>query len=164
MVVIVLTGFGTLDSAITAMREGAFDYLTKPVSMALIAASVQRGLARRREDVRHQQLMRSLELALHELEQAACAQHQGELAERDRFLQTPRLVIDRQKRLVVLDNQPVELTPTEFDFLDCLAAHSDHVVTASDLIRAAHGDHVADEDARPMVRVHLQRLRRKTWR
>lgn len=31
--VIVITGFATIENAITAMKEGAFDYITKPVSL-----------------------------------------------------------------------------------------------------------------------------------
>ncbi len=161
MIVIVLTGYGSLDSAISAMREGAYDYLTKPASMAHIVASVHRGLSKRREEARQAQLIAHLEDTLRELKRESRVDHAGALSETDRFVQTPRLVIDRQKRLVVLDDQLIELTPTEFDLLDHLATHSDHVVTASELIRAVQGYELADADARPIVRVHLQRLRRK---
>ncbi len=161
MIVIVLTGYGSLDSAIAAMREGAYDYLTKPASMALIAASVRRGLSKRQEEARQEQLITRLEETLRELKRESRTERASILSEPDRFVQTPRLVIDRQKRLVVLDDQLIELTPTEFDLLDYLATHSDHVVTASELIHAAQGYDLADADARPIVRVHLQRLRRK---
>jgi two-component system response regulator RegA len=33
--IIVLTGYGTITSAVAAMRAGAFDYLTKPVDVAI---------------------------------------------------------------------------------------------------------------------------------
>ncbi len=161
MIVIVLTGYGSLDSAIAAMREGAYDYLTKPASMALIFASVHRGLSRRREEARQEQLIAHLEDTLRELKRETHIERSGALPEPDRFVQTRRLVIDRQKRLVVLDDKLIELTPTEFDLLDFLATHSDHVVTASELIHAVQGYELADADARPIVRVHLQRLRRK---
>mgnify|MGYP001313575082 CR=1 FL=1 len=46
-IIIILTAHGTLESAIGAMRHGAFDYLLKPASVADILASVQRGLAHR---------------------------------------------------------------------------------------------------------------------
>ncbi|MBC8131407.1 MAG: sigma-54-dependent Fis family transcriptional regulator [Deltaproteobacteria bacterium] len=45
--VIVLTAFGSIQSAVDAMREGAFDYLTKPVvSPAALRAAVSRALER----------------------------------------------------------------------------------------------------------------------
>jgi len=46
-VVVMLTAHGTLDSAISAMRRGAFDYLLKPCQVPEILAAVQRGLAHR---------------------------------------------------------------------------------------------------------------------
>ncbi|HSC26421.1 MAG TPA: sigma-54 dependent transcriptional regulator [Vicinamibacterales bacterium] len=42
--VIVLTAFGTIDSAVEAMRLGAFDYLTKPFSREQLRASVRKAL------------------------------------------------------------------------------------------------------------------------
>jgi DNA-binding NtrC family response regulator len=42
--VILMTAFGGLDSAISAMREGAFDYLTKPFKLEELTLAVQRAL------------------------------------------------------------------------------------------------------------------------
>ena len=42
--VIVLTAFGTIDSAVEAMRLGAFDYLTKPFSRDQLRAAVRKAL------------------------------------------------------------------------------------------------------------------------
>lgn len=47
-VAIVLTGYGTLDSAVNALRSGCDDYLLKPVpSLNLLAHCIERCLARR---------------------------------------------------------------------------------------------------------------------
>jgi DNA-binding NtrC family response regulator len=40
--VIVLTGYGTIETAVEAMRKGAFDYLTKPAKLAEIVLIVRR--------------------------------------------------------------------------------------------------------------------------
>jgi len=48
MVVIMITAHGTVDTAIEAVREGAFDYLLKPFSMAELEVTTQRGLNHRR--------------------------------------------------------------------------------------------------------------------
>jgi two-component system, NtrC family, response regulator HydG len=40
--VIVVTGAGSMDAAISAMRAGAYDFITKPVDSALLALSVAR--------------------------------------------------------------------------------------------------------------------------
>jgi DNA-binding NtrC family response regulator len=43
--VIILTGHGTIESAVQAMKEGAYDYLTKPVDMGRLALLVARALS-----------------------------------------------------------------------------------------------------------------------
>ncbi len=52
--VIVLTGHGSLESAVSAMRAGAYDYLTKPVNTEVLSVSVERALehGRLRREVR----------------------------------------------------------------------------------------------------------------
>lgn len=39
---IILTGFGTVDSAVTAMKQGAFDYLGKPVNLDELEIKIKR--------------------------------------------------------------------------------------------------------------------------
>src|SRR6516165_6896117 len=48
IVVIIITAHGTVDTAIEAVREGAFDYLLKPFSMAELEVTTQRSLDHRR--------------------------------------------------------------------------------------------------------------------
>ena len=45
--VILLTGYGTIESAVEAIRVGAFDYLTKPVIDDELNLSIQRALGQR---------------------------------------------------------------------------------------------------------------------
>jgi DNA-binding NtrC family response regulator len=42
--VIILTGHGTIETAVTAMKQGAYDYLTKPVDVARLKVLIQRAL------------------------------------------------------------------------------------------------------------------------
>src|SRR5690606_8794851 len=42
LVVVVMTGFGSLDHAIGAMRVGAYDFITKPVSIDALALAMGR--------------------------------------------------------------------------------------------------------------------------
>jgi two-component system response regulator AtoC len=44
MIVILLTAFGTVDTAVEAMKAGAYDYLTKPVHRAEMSVVVHRAL------------------------------------------------------------------------------------------------------------------------
>ncbi len=45
--VIVITGYGSLESAVGAMRTGAHDYITKPVDLAQLAMTVERAVQHR---------------------------------------------------------------------------------------------------------------------
>ncbi|HEU5070140.1 MAG TPA: sigma-54 dependent transcriptional regulator [Verrucomicrobiae bacterium] len=44
-VVIVITGYGSIDTAVDAMRNGAFDYLEKPFKVDELRMCIQRGLS-----------------------------------------------------------------------------------------------------------------------
>ena len=48
IIAIMITAHGTVDTAIEAVREGAFDYLLKPFSMAQLEVTTQRSLNHRR--------------------------------------------------------------------------------------------------------------------
>jgi DNA-binding NtrC family response regulator len=55
--VILLTAFGSVEEAVTAMKEGAFDFLQKPVDLDHLKLLVQRG-ARQQELLRENLLLR----------------------------------------------------------------------------------------------------------
>ncbi|TWU21759.1 Transcriptional regulatory protein ZraR [Novipirellula galeiformis] len=46
--VIVMTAFGTLETAILAMRSGAYDFITKPIEMDLLSITLKRAMEHRR--------------------------------------------------------------------------------------------------------------------
>src|SRR5215813_8932016 len=48
-VVVMISGWRTIDSAIEAMRAGAFDYITKPFELSEVATVVERALDRSRQ-------------------------------------------------------------------------------------------------------------------
>ena len=45
--VVVMTAFGNLDSAVAAIRAGAYDFVTKPVEMQMLALTLQRAIEHR---------------------------------------------------------------------------------------------------------------------
>lgn len=59
-VVVMLTGYGTIESAVKAMREGAQDYITKPVIDEEMLMTVERALKHRNLKVENEQLKRQL--------------------------------------------------------------------------------------------------------
>ncbi len=158
-VIIMLTAYASLDSSIAALRNGAYDYLVKPASLNQIVESVSRGLAKKRTEAQRYETIARLEETLRMLKQENLAQPAPDISER--FAQVASLTIDRQTRLAVLDREPLALTATEFDLLDYLVRHCDRVVTARELVKTIQGYDLVEADARPIVRVHIQRLRQK---
>ncbi len=53
---IIITGYGSLDTAIEGLRLGAFDYISKPFDVNHILALVRRGLERRRAKAKLRQV------------------------------------------------------------------------------------------------------------
>ena len=59
--VIVLTGHGSIDSAVDAMRNGAYDFLTKPLNLDQLSLIVKRALEARELSLQHKQLKNEVE-------------------------------------------------------------------------------------------------------
>ena len=58
--VIILTGHGSIDSAVDAMRHGAYDFLTKPLNLDQLGMIVKRALESHEMKVQHEQLKQEL--------------------------------------------------------------------------------------------------------
>lgn len=69
IIVILMTGHASLDTAIDAVRRGAYDYLRKPFGVGDLTRVVSRGLAQRELTVQNRALLRELDLVNRELTQ-----------------------------------------------------------------------------------------------
>ncbi|MEM1009111.1 MAG: sigma-54 dependent transcriptional regulator, partial [Myxococcota bacterium] len=68
ILVMVVTAFGTIEVAVNAMKEGAFDFITKPFSMELLQAKVQKALDVRFGQRQQQRLLAENQVLRDELE------------------------------------------------------------------------------------------------
>jgi DNA-binding NtrC family response regulator len=59
--VILMTAFGSIDSAVEAMRDGAFDYITKPFKRGAVLAALERAFERRALEQENRRLRRALD-------------------------------------------------------------------------------------------------------
>ncbi len=59
-VIIIMTAYATLDAAISAVRDGAFDYLSKPFTMEQLEVTVDRGAAHWKLTEQNRQLQQEL--------------------------------------------------------------------------------------------------------
>jgi DNA-binding response OmpR family regulator len=157
-VFIFLTAHGTLDSAITGIRHGVFDYLLKPSPVQEIVRVVEAGLAERQRRLHSENPVTLLERALASLKSTVQVQA---LPPVERFLQAPDITVDIHKRLVVVRGQSVDLTPTEFEILTYLMRHQNRVISCRELVAHLHGYDQSEREARILLRSHIHRLRHK---
>lgn len=58
--VIILTGHGTVENAVVAMRDGAYDFITKPVNLEHLTLLVKRALGKKELVKEHQKLQKEV--------------------------------------------------------------------------------------------------------
>lgn len=58
--VIILTGHGTVESAVVAMRDGAYDFITKPINLDHLTLLVNRALVKRKLINEHRSLQKEV--------------------------------------------------------------------------------------------------------
>ena len=158
-VFIILTGYGTLDSAILAIRHGAFDYLIKPSSIPKIIQAAEAGLTERQK--RRQPQEEPVELLERALASLRAEAPQPSESAPTRFVQAAGVTLDTLRQLAVVRGQPVRLTKTEFDILSYLMRRQGQIVSCRQLVAHVRGYELDERDARLLLRSHIHRLRRK---
>ncbi len=131
--IIVLTARGEESDRIVGLELGADDYMIKPFSPKELVARV-RAVLRRTE--RHDA--------------------------REAVISAGPLTIDLPRMRVTRDDDPIDLTPTEFQLLVTLARDPGRVFTRGHLLDAIHG--VMIESYERAVDAHIKNLRRKIER
>ncbi len=127
--VIMVTARADEEDTLTGLSVGADDYMTKPFSVRELVARVRTQLRRPRETT------------------SGISRTFGSL------------VLDPVARQVLLGDDAVELTPTEFDVLEALSARPGMAFSRRQVIDAVWGSRwVGDEH---LVDVHIGNLRRK---
>ena len=176
-VVILMTGYASLGTAVESLRLGAHDYLIKPSSSQDIRQSVARGVERARNLRRRRELLELIRSNLRELTTADVeparmsfdGNGQPEQAEATALAteQTSNsmtlgpLTIYPGRYQIAVGDRDIDLTPTEFDLLLYLAAHRGRVVPCHELVREVRGYAVDEAEAREVIRPHVSNLRRK---
>jgi DNA-binding response OmpR family regulator len=171
-VVILLTGYASLETAVESLRLGAHDYLVKPSSSQNIRQSVAEGIERAR-NMRHRRVLLQTirsnveELTGERLEEES-SDSRAALTSAGTPVVTPvttmtigPLTIYPGRYQISVGDQPIDLTPTEFDLLLYLAAHRGRVVPCSELVREVRGYTLDEHEAREVIRPHVSNLRRK---
>jgi DNA-binding response OmpR family regulator len=171
-VVILLTGYASLETAIESLRLGAHDYLVKPSSSQDIRNSVSQGIERAHNLKHRRVLLRAIRENVEELTgdkgEAEVVETRAKAQAAGTPVVTPvttmtigPLTIYPGRYQISVGDQPIDLTPTEFDLLLYLAAHRGRVVPCSELVREVRGYTLEEHEAREVIRPHVSNLRRK---
>ncbi|NJO05540.1 MAG: response regulator transcription factor [Chloroflexaceae bacterium] len=170
--VILMTGNASLETALAAMRIGAFDYLLKPVGLPELLERVKAAFVRRAERMRQMHeaaAWRRVSSAMTQLpvvqptplppvtEQATPEQPE----EPDRFFQVGSLRIDSRRQEVWFQSRQVHVTPIEHIILLCLAETPGQFISYSDIARRTHRIELDDRESYSLLRTHVRNLRRK---
>lgn len=131
--ILVLSAVGEETRKVEALEQGADDYMTKPFGMEELLARI-RSLLRR-----------------------AAGAHGAKPV----FVAGP-LSVNFDRREVTVDQQPVKLTPTEYDLLKYMIEHAGKVLTHRMLLQEVWGQAYIDQAQ--YLRVFIGQLRKKLER
>jgi two-component system KDP operon response regulator KdpE len=129
--ILVLSARDRESDKVAALDLGADDYVTKPFGMAELRARIDALLRR-----------------------AA-----GPAADASGVVRVGDLTLDIGRRVVMVNDRPVHLTPREYEVLKVLVTHAGRLVTHGRLLRAVWGTAYSEEAH--YVHVYVSQIRRK---
>lgn len=138
--IILLTAFGSMESAVEALRQRVHDYLLKPASPNQILESVKRGLERR---------------------EARLKLKDNKEAEASVFATSDGTEVDLMRRVVTRDAQMESLTPAEGHLLKVFLENTGKVYSHRELVLLVQGYDVSQREAQEILRPLVSRLRHK---
>lgn len=128
--VIMLTAKMEETDKVIGLELGADDYVTKPFGMAELVARIRAVLRRVSEDLPTVEILR-----------------------------IGKVYLNKQTRLVTVDDRKIELTPSEFALLSVLMSAPNQVFSRADLLERIKGN--IFENVERTVDVHIRNLRTK---
>ncbi len=163
--VILFTGQPDLNSAVSALRQGALDYLQKPLKPEIIierARTVLANLERERRKKEIQAQIETLQAELRNLENKEGEELSlkgKETNENERYLKRGILTLDLHTQRVIIGDQIIDLAPTAFNYLLVLARHAPNVVDYQTLVTEAQGYQADAHEAQELTKWHVHQIR-----
>lgn len=189
--VILMTGYGSIETAVAALRANAYDYLLKPCDTGDLLQCVAGAVQHRSADMQRADAVRMLTHYVEQLQMAdnphtripqrisepslqepaseASAEAEKparvEKVEKDeqeeRFIQVGDLCLDLFRHTVTFHEYPLQVTPTEYTLLQCLAKNPGRVLRYHEIVQYTHSSQVSNNEAQVLLRAHVHNLRRK---
>jgi DNA-binding response OmpR family regulator len=168
MPVFLLTAHGALCTAIEAIRNGANDYILKPVNPVDLLHRIEAVMQKVGKQKRRQEIELRLDCLIQELQRidapqqkSANASHlvEGSAHENQKFLERGNLRIYLANRKAFLEGNELDLPPSAFDYLVCLARRAPQPVSYEDLTLEVQGYRLGRNEARQIARWQIYQLR-----
>lgn len=139
--IILLTAYGSMESAVEALRQRVHDYLLKPASPNQIIASVKRGLERHAARLAEQVEAQAVSSPL--------------------FKTADGIEIDLMRRTISGNGRTENLTPAEGHLLKVFIENPGKVFSHRELVLLVQGYDVSQREAQEILRPLVSRLRHK---
>jgi DNA-binding response OmpR family regulator len=165
LLIVVLTAHASAESAITAVKMNAVDYLLKPIKSEDLFVVVAQALNERAQQLRRQKLLSMIGDvmdALRDPNEAAPATPSPEPASAP--VEQAILSLDREKRMVTLKTTPprqIELTESEVTILTTLMEKPNQVVSVNQLAKSVGYENMDKWTVENVIRSVVFRLRQK---
>lgn len=158
--IIILTGHGSLESAIEALRSGASDYILKPYDSEDILASIGRALSEKAEKQRKEMLIEQLESSLDQLKDVEGITTPDIPARR--VITLPEgIMVDLERREMWRGGERAHLTPTEGKLLSVFLENKGRVMAHKEIVFLVQGYETSEWEAPEVLRPMISRLRKK---
>ena len=158
--IILLTGHGSMESAVEALRHSAHDYLIKPIPTRELLTSVSRAIAQRAEMQKKRMLLEQLDISLQRLKDVERLPSTN-LSDQQVIALGEGIMVDLARREIWQGDHRVTLTPTEGKLLKVLLENHGRVIAHRDLVLLVQGYETTDWEAPEVLRPLISRLRRK---
>ncbi len=179
--VILMTSYASVDTAIQALREGAFDYLTKPVSQEKLIVCLERATDQISKARNRRNALKAVQSGLQAIMGDAAAADFGDQmtetavsapaakSEPQKKTQFPTsgqylvgpVTLDLDRFVIYVNDKQIDATPSEFEILHTLCRNPERVLTPQELVLAIRGYTVEAWEAKDVIRPHISNLRRK---
>lgn len=139
--IILLTAYGSMESAVEALRQRVHDYLLKPASPNQIIESVKRGLERRAARLQQSSETQALDSSVYKTNNG--------------------VEIDLMRRTISGKGITENLTPAEGHLLKVFVENPGKVYSHRELVLLVQGYDVSQREAQEILRPLVSRLRHK---
>lgn len=177
--VILLTGYASVETAIEALRAGAYDYLQKPCKNADLLKCVANAIEQRNAQLHQEAALQTLTQVVHQLQDHVHIHPNvnGQDAPQpiphtptpsqptpdntDRYIRVGLLSMDLFRHEVLFAERPVNPTPLEYALLQCLGLAKGRVLSPQEIASTIYNRDMDSSEAVLLLKPHIRNLRRK---